>query len=174
MKKIFSIILAAGMIMSIASCNKKAETQQSSKEIDSISMILGKLYGTQVAQQLKQDSSAKASEVLKGIKTATSIDTTKHGKVAGFGIGLQVMQMMQSIGMQYGSSMNQKMFIKNFTDALKSDSAMSENDMMKMQSRISIILDRVKEKNGKAMPLSKPQQNGAPAQEPEIDSTTNK
>ncbi|MBQ0114906.1 MAG: FKBP-type peptidyl-prolyl cis-trans isomerase [Bacteroidales bacterium] len=142
MKKIFSIILAAGMIMSIASCNKKAEANSASADIDSVSILIGQLYGNQLAQQLKQDSTIDMKDVISTIQTVLKTDTANHGKIAGYNIGMQMMQMFSQIKQQEGFELNQKVFLDSFKKALNFKGEINDQEMMKLQSQLEPLIEK--------------------------------
>jgi FKBP-type peptidyl-prolyl cis-trans isomerase len=107
-------------------------------------MAFGDLYGNGMGSQLKQDSTIKMEDVIRGMEMIMRADTANHGLMAGIQIGMQVMQMQQGIKQQYSIDINQRTFLEHFKKALLADSTMSQQQLMELQSKIEPLLQRAK------------------------------
>ena len=142
MKKIFSIAFAAILVLTTMSCNEKGGANKDSALADSVSMAFGDLYGNGIGGQIKQDSTMKASEIIRGMEMILKADTSNHSLMTGFQVGMQIMQMYQGIKQQYGIDINQKVFLDHFKKAFMADSAMSQEKLMELQQQIEPLLQR--------------------------------
>ncbi len=144
MKKIFSLVIAVCMIGAFTSCNEKGSAAKSSPLADSVSMAFGDLYGNGMGASLKQDSTIKMNDVLRGVEMILQADTANHGLMAGLQIGMQIMQMQQGIKQQYQIAINKRAFMEHFKKALLADSVMDQQQLMELQSKIEPMLQRAK------------------------------
>ncbi|MBO7609542.1 MAG: FKBP-type peptidyl-prolyl cis-trans isomerase [Muribaculaceae bacterium] len=142
MKKILSFVIAVCLIGAMTSCNEKGSAKKSSALADSVSMAFGDLYGNGMGGQLKQDSTLKASDVLRGMEMILKADTANHSLMTGMQIGMQIMQMYQGIKQQYKIDINQKLFLEHFKKAFMADSAMDQAALMQLQQQIEPLLQR--------------------------------
>ncbi|MCQ2287854.1 MAG: FKBP-type peptidyl-prolyl cis-trans isomerase [Muribaculaceae bacterium] len=152
MKKILSIALAAVVALGFTACNDKGKGGDSALN-DSISTAFGELYGSGMGQQLKQDSTIKMDDVMKGIKVILKSDTSDHAFMAGIQIGMQIQQMMGGVKQQYGVDINEKAFMDSFMKALKKDSV-NQEEMMALQQSIEPMLKRAKEAKAASDPVA--------------------
>ena len=135
MKKIFAIAIAALLMVSAVSCNEKGGAAKTSALADSVSIAFGDLYGNGMGGQIKQDSTLKTSDVLRGMEMVLKADTSNHGMMTGIQIGMQIMQMYQGIKQQYGIDINQRLFMEHFKKAFTADSTMSQEKLMELQQQ---------------------------------------
>lgn len=142
MKKIFAIAIAALLMVSAVSCNEKGGAAKTSALADSVSIAFGDLYGNGMGGQIKQDSTLKTSDVLRGMEMVLKADTSNHGMMTGIQIGMQIMQMYQGIKQQYGIDINQRLFMEHFKKAFTADSTMSQEKLMELQQQIEPLLQR--------------------------------
>lgn len=129
MKKILSLAAAALMMVS---CNGSANKNLTAS--DSISDLMGEMYGYGVAGQMKNGpDSAKFDKnaFLQGMEMVANLDTADMSKVQGMQMGMQVLQMQMQLKEQKVNFDKQK-FVAAFKKAFTADS-MKDPQMIQMQ-----------------------------------------
>ena len=123
MKKLLSIAAAAIMLVS---CNATTTADNTNSGLsDSVSVAMGKLYGSGISNSLKTGpDSAKfnADEFLKGVDYALSVDTAEFSKLSGVEMGLNLRKMQKSLKERQNVELNIDKFMTEFKKAFKNDS----------------------------------------------------
>lgn len=139
MKKILFLILIAATMTVVSSCNKKGAGTTPTE--DSVSAILGKGYGTQMASQASQaGEQIDKDEFLAGFQAAFDLDTTKADMSYGEGLmtGAQLAQQVQQLEEQMGVKINKRLLYNELAEALKKPGEPNMDQLqalgMKMQS----------------------------------------
>ncbi len=149
MKKIFSIVAAAVMLVS---CNGKA--QMSETLSDTISVRMGEMYGYGVADQMKNGpDSAKfdAHEFIKGLESVISMDTAEVNRMNGIAMGLNLLQMQKQAKNQF-VDMNKELLVEAFKKAFLSDSTVN---MQELQMEVMTLMQRATNEGKRNDPKAK-------------------
>ena len=149
MKKILAIAAVGLMIAGFVSCNSTAG--KSSEAMDSLSMAFGDLYGAGMGQQMRSmDSTINMENALSGMEYIANADTNKSFQM-GLQMGMQIAQLYQGIEQQCGMPINKDLFMKHLQKALMNPTAMGQEEMMAMQSKIEPLLNKAMEQSPKAI-----------------------
>jgi len=149
MKKILAFAAAGLLAISFVGCNSNGGAAQSD-DLDSLSMTFGDLFGSGMGQQLRSmDSAVNLDEALKGIQYMTKADTSKSFQM-GLQMGMQIAQFYLGIEQQLGMPINKSLFMKHLTDAMKSTTPMSQEQMMELQNKIEPLIKKTIENSPKA------------------------
>ena len=126
MKKLF-LGMSALALMFATSCGNGSKEENCLVNADSLATAIGAGMGGSVNNQIKTitDSAylAKLSkeEMVKGLEYVLAIDTTNEGRIAGLGIGLQLIQQLQYFEKE-GVKIDRRLVLEQFEKALMQDS----------------------------------------------------
>lgn len=137
MKKILSIAAAALMLVS---CNGNASKNVTLS--DSISDLMGEMYGYGVAGQMKNSpDSAKfdKSAFIQGLEMVANMDTAEMSKLQGMQMGMQVLQMQMQMKQQQKVDFDKAKFVAAFKKTFMSDSV---KDPQMIQMQLMPMLER--------------------------------
>lgn len=137
MKKILSLAAAALMMVS---CNGNANKNVTLS--DSISDLMGEMYGYGVAGQMKNSpDSAKFDKnaFIQGMELIANLDTADMSKLQGVQMGMQVLQMQMQLKQQQNVDFDKQKFIAAFKKAFSADSL---KDPQIMQMQIMPLIER--------------------------------
>lgn len=154
MKKILSLVLVGVMGLWLVSCNEKGGNGANSPLVDSLSLNLGELMGSNIKEQIKVDSTLDMKEVIKGIEASIKVDTTNHGYMAGLYFGNQILSMIQGMQQRDGISINERKFMESLKKALLSDSVMSQEVMTQKGTALEGLVKRAKAEAKKNDPVA--------------------
>ncbi len=149
MKKIFSIVAAALMLVS---CNGQAQMGETLG--DTISARMGEMYGYGVADQMKNGpDSAKfdAQEFIKGLESVISLDTAQVNRMNGIAMGLNLLQMQKQAKNQY-VDINKDLLVQAFKKAFLSDSTVN---MQELQMEVMTLMQRATNEGKRNDPKAK-------------------
>ena len=150
MKKILAFAAAGLLTIGFVGCNSKGASGNS-QTMDSLSMAFGDLYGAGMGQQLRgMDSTINMEEALKGMEYITKADTSK-AFMQGLQMGMQIAQLYAGIEQQCGMPINKSLFMSHLRDGLLKVTAVSQEDMMAMQSKIEPLLTKAISESPKAL-----------------------
>ena len=150
MKKILAFAAAGLLTIGFVGCNSKGASGNS-QTMDSLSMAFGDLYGAGMGQQLRgMDSTINMEEALKGMEYITKADTSK-AFMQGLQMGMQIAQLYAGIEQQCGMPINKSLFMSHLRDGLLKVTAISQEDMMAMQSKIEPLLTKAISESPKAL-----------------------
>ena len=150
MKKILAFAAAGLLTIGFVGCNSKGASGNS-QTMDSLSMAFGDLYGAGMGQQLRgMVSTINMEEALKGMEYITKADTSK-AFMQGLQMGMQIAQLYAGIEQQCGMPINKSLFMSHLRDGLLKVTAVSQEDMMAMQSKIEPLLTKAISESPKAL-----------------------
>lgn len=147
MKKIFSLLVVALMIGSLASCNKKA-TKASPTE-DSVSTLFGSGMGANLAYMVSQDSANadkfEKDEFLKGLESIINRDTTNadNSYLGGIQYGFQILGSIQQIEQETGVKIDRRRFLAEFKKAFSSSKKLTQEELQQKGMDLQNLLTRV-------------------------------
>jgi FKBP-type peptidyl-prolyl cis-trans isomerase len=153
MKKLFSLLMVAVLIGTMASCNGEkggsANTSNSKLE-DSISLQFGELIGSQI--KMMGDQGLEPSEILKGIEAAAKLvknDTSKSAQAFNQGLmmGLQIFSSMPQQEQMVGK-INQKAMMDQIRKTVQSKDSVDMAKMQQMQMAIQGMMMRAMQAKG--------------------------
>lgn len=153
MKKTFTLLMAAAMMLAIAtSCNKATSGKINKDDMsDSITMEFAKLQGSGLNFSIQKDSVNKIDKeaLIKGLELSLGInDTTDEGKskMQGFQMGMQLKQMIATAGDDL-QGFDMELFVKEFKKALRDEKTkLDEDGLKKMQEQFMKLLERAADK----------------------------
>lgn len=155
MKKLFSLLMVAVLIGTMASCNGEkggsanANTSNSKLE-DSISLQFGELIGSQI--KMMGDQGLEPSEILKGLEAAAKLvknDTSKSAQAFNQGLmmGLQIFSSMPQQEQMVGK-INQKAMMDQIRKTVQSKDSVDMAKMQQMQMAIQGMMMRAMQAKG--------------------------
>ena len=153
MKKLFSLLMVAVLIGTMASCNGEkggsANTSNSKLE-DSISLQFGEMIGSQI--KMMGDQGLEPSEILKGLEAAAKLvknDTSKSAQAFNQGLmmGLQIFSSMPQQEQMMGK-INQKAMMDQIRKTVQSKDSVDMAKMQQMQMAIQGMMMRAMQAKG--------------------------
>ena len=153
MKKLFSLLMVAVLIGTMASCNgeKGGSTNASNSKLeDSISLQFGELIGSQI--KMMGEQGLEPSEILKGLEAASKLvknDTSKSAQAFNQGLmmGLQIFSSMPQQEQMMGK-INQKAMMDQIRKTVKSKDSVDMAKMQQMQMGIQGMMMRAMQAKG--------------------------
>lgn len=141
MKKFILACGVGAMLLGVTSCDKSnAANNSDAAANDSISMLFGKVIGSQFAENFaRQDVDKQA--FLRGIQTAVSADTTQNSYVEGLSYGVRFAQQFNYFAKEMGVDIDRDLFMKEFKAAFTADSVA---DTAIDQALINTLMERAK------------------------------
>ncbi len=153
MKKLFSVLMVALLVGTMASCNgnKAGDDSKSSKINDSIAMQMGQLIGSQLKMMQEQPGADEfdQAQILKGIETILKSDTTKRTRSynQGLAIGMQILAGLEQTEQQSGS-IDRKKFLSELKKALNSKDSVDMMKLQQMQGNMMGLMQRAAQAKG--------------------------
>lgn len=153
MKKLFSVLMVALLVGTMASCNgnKAGDDSKSSKINDSIAMQMGQLIGSQLKMMQEQPRADEfdQAQILKGIETILKSDTTKRTRSynQGLAIGMQILAGLEQTEQQSGS-IDRKKFLSELKKALNSKDSVDMMKLQQMQGNMMGLMQRAAQAKG--------------------------
>lgn len=91
---------------------------------DSISMLFGKVVGSQFAENFARqgEDNADKQALLRGIQTAVNADSTQEAYLQGLSMGVRFAQQFNYFAKEMGVDVDRDMFMKEFKAAFTADS----------------------------------------------------
>ena len=153
MKKYLFLFVAALMVASFSSCNKKGEG--TTKLEDTLSAVFGQFNGTGLKQELSNmspEAKMDMDELMAGIEAALKADTTLEGRsyAQGYQMGMQMKQLFIQSKDQ-GANINVDLFLSEMKQAVKSSKPMDDSKMMSVQQRLQSLFMKIQDENKKKM-----------------------
>ncbi len=152
MKK-FSIVVVAALLLTttLFSCNGKSG--KSSTAIDTLSVMLGEMYGYGVSANASQmDSNMNRESFLRGMEFIMNVDTSDVAYMQGVGYAMNLQRMFTALSEQNMIDIDKAKFMLEFKKAFLSDSLM---DATLLQGEVMNLMQRItkeaKEKDPKAI-----------------------
>lgn len=141
MKKFILACGVGAMLLGATSCDKSnAANDSDAAANDSISMLFGKVIGSQFAENFaRQDVDKQA--FLRGVQTAVSADTTQNSYVEGLSYGVRFAQQFNYFAKEMGVDIDRDLFMKEFKAAFTADSVA---DTAIDQALINTLMERAK------------------------------
>lgn len=147
MKKFFSVLLVALVLVSTASCNKKAD--KGSAQGDSIAKMLGDAMGSNLKFGVDQDS-ANANKFdkdafLKGLESVVTRDTsaTDNSYLGGVNYGFQVLSTLQQLEQETGSKIDRRKFLAAMREAFNSKRKLTQEEVQQKGMDFQNLITRV-------------------------------
>ena len=166
MKKIFSIILFAGLVLGTIGCkgngsssasdssatdSKGSDSHSTTALEDSLSQTMGDMAGTDLKAGFQQNPDMEQQidkdEFLKGMMAVIEMDTTKKSQSYMYGLqqGMRIYQELSQLEMQ-GVNVNRKLYINELKKAVESkdtlDLAKMQQDMQTKQNNANDMRER--------------------------------
>lgn len=152
MKK-FSIVVVAALLLTttLFSCNGKSG--KSSTAVDTLSVMLGEMYGYGVSSNASQmDSNMNRESFLRGMEFIMNVDTSDVAYMQGVGYAMNLQRMFTALSEQNMIDIDKAKFMLEFKKAFLSDSLM---DATLLQGEVMNLMQRItkeaKEKDPKAI-----------------------
>lgn len=152
MKK-FSIVVVAALLLTttLFSCNGKSG--KSSTAVDTLSVMLGEMYGYGVSANASQmDSNMNRESFLRGMEFIMNVDTSDVAYMQGVGYAMNLQRMFTALSEQNMIDIDKAKFMLEFKKAFLSDSLM---DATLLQGEVMNLMQRItkeaKEKDPKAI-----------------------
>lgn len=152
MKK-FSIVVVAALLLTttLFSCNGKSG--KSSTAVDTLSVMLGEMYGYGVSANASQmDSNMNRESFLRGMEFIMNVDTSDVAYMQGVGYAMNLQRMFTALSEQNMIDIDKAKFMLEFKKAFLSDSLM---DATLLQGEVMNLMQRItkeaKEKDPKAV-----------------------
>ena len=170
MKKLVLAISAVALMAGAVSCGKKAASYGASEKAlgDSLATSFGNMMGQRFAEQLQQMQASNnpdfdkidKSEILRGIETVVSSDTSNLSFLTGIQIGMQMMNTVMG-GTQSGVPVDGAKLTAAFKAGLEADSLnipQAQAEFQGLQMKVQTLGERkaavaaaaASEANGKA------------------------
>ena len=124
MKK-FSIVVVAALLLTttLFSCNGKSG--KSSTAVDTLSVMLGEMYGYGVSANASQmDSNMNRESFLRGMEFIMNVDTSDVAYMQGVGYAMNLQRMFTALSEQNMIDIDKAKFMLEFKKAFLSDSLM--------------------------------------------------
>lgn len=143
------LIIACGMgaiLMGATACGKTEAANSGDKQLnDSVSMLLGKVVGSQIAESFNRqnDGSLDKQAFLRGIQTAISADSTQESYLNGLSMGVNFAQRFNYFSKEMGVDVDRELFMKEFKAALSADSV---GDLTNEQVMLNSIMERAQQR----------------------------
>lgn len=142
MKKYYSMLIVALIIVGAIGCNKSSKT--TSKEVaavsDTVSTEFGKFAGSIFNFQSSQDSTIDKQMFLKGLEAALHCDTAKS-YMTGMQVGMQLLNEIQNMQHE-GLAFDVSTFMREFKKSFNSTDTINEASLQEMQMNFQNLMKR--------------------------------
>ena len=140
MKK-FSIVVVAALMLAttLFSCNGRSS--KSSTAVDTLSVMLGEMYGYGVSANASQmDSSMNRESFLRGMEFIMNADTSDVDYMQGVGYAMNLQRMFSALKEQNMIDIDRTKFMLEFKKAFLNDSVM---DATLLQAEVMNLMQRI-------------------------------
>ncbi len=153
MKKLFSLLMVALLVGTMASCSGGTSKKGKATTEDSIAAEFGKLLGLNMKQMFNDPNNPEKidqAELLRGIETVLKLDTTAKGKSFRYGLMIALQQIYPGIEQMeaQGFKFDRKAFLAEFKKNLSSKDSVSMEKLQTMQTNFQGMMMRAMKKKG--------------------------
>lgn len=146
MKKFILACGVGAVLLSATACGKSnAATAGDAAANDSISMLFGKVVGSQFAENFARqgEDNADKQALLRGIQTAVNADSTQEAYLQGLSMGVRFAQQFNYFAKEMGVDVDRDMFMKEFKAAFTADSV---SDTAIDQALLNSLMERAQQR----------------------------
>ena len=153
MKKLFSLLMVALLVGTMASCNGGTGKKKATAE-DSIAAEFGKLVGLNLKQMINDPNNPEKideAEFLRGVETILKLDTTAKSKSFRYGLMMALQQIYPGIEQMenQGIKFDRKAFLTELKRGMKSKDSVSMEKMQQMGAAFQGMVQRAMTAKGK-------------------------
>lgn len=145
MKRILTILLPCLLILGTWGCKQEGSSSASAGDqpkaesaMDSLSMVLGDLWGSGISKNLlDQDSTANPEQILKEIEQIMGADT------ASVGYTLQINELFKTIEKQLGKPINKELFMTQLREGMKADKVANDDELKAKAEAVNNMMEKI-------------------------------
>lgn len=164
MKKFFSIILFAGLLVGAIGCKGGDASDVSGKDStavnrkttaleDSLSQKYGYFSGAGLNTSIQQNPALQGldkDQVLKAFETILALDTTKNDRSYAEGLSMALRLYGEILAIEgQGVTINRQLLLNNLKEAFNNKDGFDINTLQTMQGQLSEIMGKVQDTKGK-------------------------
>lgn len=145
MKRILTILLPCLLIMGTWGCKQEGSSSapaggqpKAESAMDSLSMVLGDLWGSGISKNLlDQDSTANPEQILKELEQILGADT------ASVRYAVQINELFKAIEKQLGKPVNKELFMTQLREGMTADKIASDDDLKAKGEAVNNMMEKI-------------------------------
>lgn len=143
MKRILTILLPCLLILGTWGCKQEGSSSapagdqpKAESAMDSLSMVLGDLWGSAISKNLlDQDSTANPEQILKEIEQIMGADT------ASVRNAVQINELFKAIEKQLGKPINKELFMTQLREGMKADKVANDDELKAKAEAVNNMME---------------------------------